>query len=83
MITLFNDFHQTQVNLRPVPLEGDDGTIGKLSENQIKRARRILCGISGCICGNDLGMRGPQNYEIAPVIDRCTGQVTGAWVYNL
>jgi hypothetical protein len=50
MITLKNDFHGTKVNLKPHN--------GLLTKHQIKRAWQTLCGIHGCTCGNDLGMRG-------------------------
>jgi hypothetical protein len=60
-ITLTNDFHNTEVNLQV----GDDD---RISLSQAKRARRELCGIKGCLCGDDLGMRGhqPGNCEISP-----------------
>lgn len=51
--TLRNDFHGTEVTLRAEP-----GQV--LSLGQAARARRTLCGIAGCTCGNDLGMRGPN-----------------------
>lgn len=52
-ITLTNNFHETSVRLRM----GDDG---RLSPSQVRRAARVLCGISTCTCGGDLGQRGPQ-----------------------
>ncbi len=54
-ITLKNDFHNTEVNVVPQS--------GELSPRQVKRAWNTLCGIDGCTCGNDLGMRG-DNPEI-------------------
>lgn len=52
MLTLTNDFHHTEVRLRV--------TGNQLSPNQVRRARRILCGISDCSCGGVAGERGPQ-----------------------
>ena len=53
MITLTNNFHGTSVNLRP--------RNGRLSPAQMRRARKVLCGLSECQCG---GIRGPQEFEI-------------------
>lgn len=53
IITLKNNFHGTSVNLRP--------RNGRLSPTQMRRARRVLCGLSECQCG---GIRGPQEFEI-------------------
>ena len=61
-ITLTNDFHNSEVTLNV-----KDSTI---SAGQVKKARRELCGISGCTCGNDLGMRGKQAHEIEVCQDR-------------
>jgi hypothetical protein len=56
-ITLRNDFHGSEVSIR--------ATVGQeLSLAQVLRARRILCGISGCTCGGNLGERGPQSAEV-------------------
>lgn len=52
-ITLNNNFHGTAVRIAAEP-----GQV--LSLGQVARARRALCGISGCTCGNALGMRGPN-----------------------
>ena len=57
MVKLSNDFHKTVVRLNT--------TEGKaLSQSQIRRARKELCGISDCCCGGDLGERGTQDYEV-------------------
>lgn len=54
MITIRNDFHNTEVSIR--------ANIGdELTESQIKRARNELCGISGCTCGGPVGERGLQD----------------------
>jgi hypothetical protein len=51
MLTLQNDFHNTSVSLRAK--RGQE-----LSLAQVRRARRILCGITACNCGGTLGQRG-------------------------
>ena len=57
-ITLHNDFHRTRVDLR---ITLPDGI---LSARQARRARRVLCGITGCTCSGPLGIRGPQDVEV-------------------
>jgi hypothetical protein len=56
MITLKNDFHNTEVRVNPKNNE--------LSASQVKHARKVLCGIEGCTCGNEAGMRGHDNPAI-------------------
>ena len=56
-ITLINDFHNTDVTLRP---RG-----GWLSKDQVRRARRMLCGVTGCTCGGNAGERG-KNPQLEP-----------------
>ena len=51
-ITLTNAFHRTRVSL----IAKD----GRLSAGQVRRARKELCGIPGCYCGDSLGRRGTQ-----------------------
>ena len=48
MITLKNDFHNSEVHVRD---------LGKPTRNQYRRVRRELCGMSDCKCGV---VRGPQ-----------------------
>lgn len=55
-ITLTNSFHGTEVAL----IVRD----GELSPRQIRRAKRELCGVRGCSCSDDLGIRGAQEVEI-------------------
>jgi len=55
-ITLRNDFHGTQVRLRP---RVDSRGILHLSPRQVTRAKRALC-VEGCTCSGALGNRGPQ-----------------------
>jgi hypothetical protein len=60
-ITLTNDFHGTSVNLRCEVLSHIYHTsTAYLSVGQIKKAKKELCGTSGCTCSNDAGIRGPQ-----------------------
>jgi hypothetical protein len=71
-ITLYNDFHATAVNLRIA-----DGH--NISAWQCRKARRALCGMVDCCCGNDLGQRGPQylpeGMEIIPTMGK-DGEIT-------
>lgn len=62
MITIRNDFHNTEVSIC--------ANIGdQLTESQTKRARNELCGISGCTCGGPIGERGPQDGFFIEQID--------------
>lgn len=59
--TLRNDFHNTTVNVRAQGVQHIWNEINiKLSPSQIKRAKKALCGVAWCACGNDAGMRGNQ-----------------------
>ena len=70
--TLANDFHNSVCTVR-----ANGETLGEianeyipyveqtvkitLTDSQVKRARRALCGIKGCLCsGSPTRMRGPQ-----------------------
>ena len=57
MITLKNDYHDTECKLR---LKQDR----ILSAYQIKKAWNTLCGIDDCTCGNDAGMRGKHDFYL-------------------
>ncbi|MCP5415267.1 MAG: hypothetical protein H6961_11755 [Chromatiaceae bacterium] len=60
MITLKNDFHNTEVRL-----QADIGD--ELTPAQIRRAKQALCGIDGCTCSGDAGERGQQEgFELVP-----------------
>ena len=61
-ITLKNDFHNTEVNIR---VSGKSPWT--LSVSQTKRVDRTLCGMADCSCG---GIRGPQNVSIDYDSDR-------------
>jgi len=64
LITLHNDFHNTSARIR-VRGTLDNGIFVSLplTSSQIARARRNLCGIADCSCGNgcDLKSCGPEN----------------------
>ena len=53
-ITLTNDFHNTSCTLI--------SKNGRISESQMKRAKRELC-CDGCTCSGDFGYRGPQEID--------------------
>ena len=48
-----NDFHNTAARVHP-------GPGGRLSPATVRRVRRELCGLAGCVCGGFLGERGRQ-----------------------
>ena len=66
-ITLTNDFHNTEVTLNVKN--------GIITVGQVKRARRVLCGISGCTCGDDLGARGKQEHAYEICQNARTGEI--------
>ena len=57
-----NDFHGTKASVRV-------GADGKLSKGQVRRVRKALCGIDGCMCGGNLSQRGRQNVSIEIIGD--------------
>jgi len=54
--TFTNNFHDTQVTVIPKR--------GYLYERQIKRMQKELCGVAGCSCSGDTGIRGPQDWDV-------------------
>jgi hypothetical protein len=63
--TLRNDFHNTECRVRCEGLSHiyGEATI-RLSDAQIRRARRALCGIADCKCATHAcGIRGPQTTD--------------------
>ena len=60
---LRNEFHRTEVEVRPRRTPGGDYIF---SARQVRRARRLLCGLPGCKCGGNLGERP----AFAPLLDR-------------
>jgi hypothetical protein len=74
IIILKNNFHNVETSLRVKN--------GSLSVGQVLKARKELCGIKSCCCGDDLGRRGPQENKIEVTFDNRTGKITGAIVYE-
>ena len=70
-VTLKNDFHRTQYTLRTRLYK-------PLTPGQIKGCRKILCGVPGCSCAGDLGIRGPQLFDVIEGFD-----VTGTTVITI
>jgi len=71
-VVLRNSFHGTAVRVRP-PIR---------SRAQVRRIRKALCGVDGCLCGNALKAHGPQDKAGAVVItswyeEGCPGLQTG------
>lgn len=66
IITLKNDFHDTEIKIRI-----KDG--GILSQNQMARIRKTLCGMNDCACGT---IRGHQGVELNELTDPNTGKYT-------
>lgn len=62
-IKLTNDFHNSEVTLTI----RQDGTV---SYNQIKKARKSLCGCNDCLCSGDSGQRGQQEWVILSLDDK-------------
>ena len=58
-ITLSNEFHGTKINMVAKLANGGNAY---LTKSQVARARRALCGINGCTCGDAAGCR-PQMVE--------------------
>jgi len=62
-VVLVNDFHSTKATVRTQVLWHGVHCEITLTASQMKRARRILCGIKGCTCGGPGGIRGPQAFR--------------------
>ncbi len=77
MIGISNDFHAAASSARAKVLR--DGRL-YLSQGQVARIRRELCGLDGCTCGGELGERGRQGYEITPDYDTRLGGLRGAYL---
>ena len=61
LITLTNDFHHSSVNLRCEVLSHIHNVATAYpNAAQIKRAKKVLCGVDGCCCSNAAGIRGRQ-----------------------
>ena len=57
--TLVNEFHNTTITLRAKTTKNNG--IYFISANQVKKAKKTLCGIPGCLCSGELGTQGKNN----------------------
>jgi len=57
-IILRNDVHNTEARIRLHSIPA------RLSKDTCRRVRQELCGIPGCVCGDALRCRGPQNVRV-------------------
>ena len=75
-ITLSNDFHNTEISLNVKN--------GQLSAGQVKRAQKVLCGLSDCRCSGDIGYRGRQQDGIDGIEAKHDrhGNIIGAFVHT-
>ena len=79
--TLTNDFHNTEAAFIAQRItEGRFAGKYKISRKTAMRLRRELCGVEGCICGDEFGARPgapirvitedhERNYIINPIVD--------------
>lgn len=59
IITLSNDFHNTESRVRPVEItEGRYKGWHKISKRTARRLHNELCGSDDCCCGDSFGARG-------------------------
>jgi hypothetical protein len=64
MVTLTNDFHNTEARVRCEVSEYDGVLCIRLSATQTNRAWKKLCGIRECRCSDGpCGERGPQYHN--------------------
>jgi len=77
MVTITNDFHNSTAWARARVLP--DGRL-YLSEHQVRRIRRELCGVTLCSCGGYLRERGRQDWLVEPEVDPHTGRVVGVYL---
>jgi hypothetical protein len=66
-VTLTNNFHNTSVTLTMASLFP--------SVFQVKRARKTLCGVTGCTCSDVMGMRGPQTVVVGERQEYIAGEL--------
>lgn len=59
IITLSNDFHNTEARVRPVEItEGRYKGWHRISKRTARRLHNELCGSDDCCCGDSFGSRG-------------------------
>jgi hypothetical protein len=57
-IRLKNDFHNSEVSIRPRKITGGRfADLYLITRSQALRARHILCGVRECTCGGNFGER--------------------------
>ena len=79
-VTLRNDLHNTSVTVRPkgttiVEVGNVRVHYAILSVGQARRAKKALCGVKGCVCSGDLGLRGPQDLSLHWDVDMIRWEV--------
>lgn len=62
IITIRNDFHGTESRIRVKALPA------VLTDSQVRRVRRELCGMADCRCGGVLNQRGQQDVWIDSIL---------------
>ena len=62
-MTIRNDYHGTEVKVRPQYVPTSTGPCGALTARQVSRVRRALCASKGCTCGGLLNERGAQTWR--------------------
>ncbi len=67
--TLRNDFHNTSAELKTRVRGG----MCSLTTRQVCYYGSLLCGVDGCTCGDELGLRGPQELEWLPTLSNSRG----------
>ena len=64
MITVRNNFHNTEARIHPKAEKQKNGTLRYfVTKKTAQRVRRALCGISDCQCSGEFGERGPQEFD--------------------
>lgn len=75
MITLTNDFHNSEAHVRP-------NSLGRINPAQARRVARKLCGFKDCTCGSDILNRHGQQPTGSPKrIEAMYHAATGKLVY--
>lgn len=85
-IELVNNFHNTRVTVMATSRVFDSDNDGYLTccyipKQQVKKAKKALCGISCCQCSGDLGIRGVQTNGV--YIFHSEMQQDGSCVLNM
>ncbi|GEM_PF-3791571 len=79
-ITLSNEFHNTKINLQAKVVLCRGIKAVELSRHQVRRARRVLCGIPTCTCGGNLGERPSAQIMDGPRYDDGSATLVDEWV---